>query len=60
MHGTTDTQCYMALVNVIEGAGGKITDKYGDEITTDSQGSVIASANKKIHSELISLINGEN
>ena len=51
---------YMALVNVIEGAGGKITDKYGDEITTDSQGSVIASANEKLHSELISLINKEN
>ena len=43
---------YMALVNVIEGAGGKITDKYGKEITTDSQGSV-ASANAKLHSQLI-------
>ena len=51
---------YMALVNVIEGAGGKITDKFGNEITTDSQGSVIASANEKLHSELISLINKEN
>ena len=48
---------YMALVNVIEGAGGKITDKFGNEITTDSQGSVIASANEKLHYELISLIN---
>ncbi len=51
---------YMALVNVIEGAGGKITDKFGNEITTDSQGSVVASANEKLHSELISLINKEN
>ena len=50
---------YMALVNVIEGAGGKITDKFGNEITTDSQGSVVASANEKLHSELISLINEE-
>ena len=48
---------YMALVNVIEGAGGKITDKLGNEITTDSRGSCIASANEKLHSELISLIN---
>ena len=48
---------YMALVNVIEGAGGKISDKYGNEITTDSQGSVVASANEKLHSQLISLIN---
>ena len=51
---------YMALVNVIEGAGGKITDKFGNEITTESQGSVVASANEKLHYELISLINEEN
>ena len=50
---------YMALVNVIEGSGGKVTDKFGNEITTDSQGSCIASANEKLHSELISLINEE-
>ena len=48
---------YMALVNVIEGAGGKITDKYGNKITTDSQGSLVASANEELHSRLISLIN---
>ena len=48
---------YMALVNVIEGSGGKITDKFGNEITTNSQGSVIASANEELHAELISLIN---
>ena len=57
---TLKTHDYMALVNVIEGAGGKITDKYGEEITTDSQGSVVASANEKLHSEIISLINEEN
>ena len=44
---------YMALVNVIEGAGGTISDKFGNEITTDSQGSVVASANKELHSKLI-------
>ena len=48
---------YMALINVIEGAGGVITDKFGNEITTDSQGSVVASANQELHSKLISLIN---
>ncbi len=48
---------YMALVNVIKGAGGEITDKFGNEITTDSKGSVVASANKELHSKLISLIN---
>ena len=48
---------YMALVNVIQGAGGVISDKFGNEITMDSQGSVVASANKELHSKLISLIN---
>ena len=48
---------YMALVNVIEGAGGAISDKFGNKITTESQGSVVASANKELHSKFISLIN---
>ena len=54
---TLKTHDYMALVNVIEGAGGIITDKFGNEISTDSQGSVVASANKELHSKLISIIN---
>lgn len=48
---------YMALVNVIEGAGGQISDKYGNPISINSQGSVVASANKELHSQLISIIN---
>ena len=51
---------YMALVNVIEGAGGEITDKFGNEITTESQGSLVVSANEELHSKLISVINEEN
>ena len=47
----------MALVNVIGGAGGTISDKFGNAISTDSQGSVVASANKELHSQLISIIN---
>ena len=43
----------MLLVYVIEGAGGKITDKFGEPISTKSQGSVIASANEELHSEII-------
>jgi len=54
---TLKTHDYMALVNVIEGAGGIITDKFGNEISTDSQGSVVASANQELHYKLISLIN---
>ena len=36
----------MALVNVIEGAGGKISDKYGKPITLKSDGSLVASSTK--------------
>ncbi len=48
---------YMALVNVIEGAGGEITDKYGKDVSINSDGSLVASCNLKIHQELISIIN---
>ena len=48
---------YMALVNIIEGAGGKITDKYGKNVNIESDGSLVASCNQNIHQELISIIN---
>ena len=48
---------YMALVNIIEGAGGKITDKFGKNVSIESDGSLVASCNPKIHQQLISIIN---
>ena len=48
---------YMALVPIIEGAGGKVSDKYGKNINIYSKGSVIASANDKLHKQLIDIIN---
>ena len=48
---------YMALIPVIEGAGGKITDKFGKIIDFDSEGSVVVSANEKLHTQLINIIN---
>ena len=48
---------YMALVNVIEGAGGKITDKFGNDVTIESDGSLVASSSSEIHNELINIIN---
>ena len=47
----------MALIPVIEGAGGKITDKYGKPIDLDSNGSIVVSANEELHNELINIIN---
>ena len=48
---------YMALVNVIEGAGGVITDKFGQDISLDSDGSLVASSTSSLHDEIIKLIN---
>ena len=48
---------YMALVNVVEGAGGKISDKYGKPITLSSDGSLVASSTHKLHEEIIKIIN---
>ena len=48
---------YMALINVIEGAGGKITDKFGNDINIESDGSLVASCNQEIHKDLINIIN---
>tara|TARA_Y100000590_G_C15582912_1_gene963042 strand:- start:277 stop:1059 length:783 start_codon:yes stop_codon:yes gene_type:complete len=43
---------YMALVPVIEGAGGCITDKFNNKITINSDGSLIATANSEFHQEI--------
>ena len=48
---------YMALIPVIEGAGGKITDKYGSSIDLNSDGSIVVSANENLHKKIISEIN---
>ena len=48
---------YMALVNVIEGAGGKITDKNGKSINLKSNGSLIACSSSELHGDIIKIIN---
>jgi len=48
---------YMALIPVINGSGGIITDKYGKKINLESDGSVVVSANNVLHKELIDIIN---
>ena len=47
---------YMALVNVIEGAGGIVTDTYNKEINLDSKGSIIATANPELHKEVVKVL----
>lgn len=48
---------FCALAPIIEGVGGVISDWEGNPITSSSDGSVIAAANKKLHSEALSLLN---
>ena len=50
---------YMALIPVIEGAGGIISDRYGKAIDLDSDGSVVVSANDELHKQLIKIINNQ-
>ena len=57
LEDTLKVHDYMALVNVIEGAGGVITDKSGQDISLDSDGSLVASCTSSLHEEIIKLIN---
>ena len=50
---------YMALIPVIEGAGGVVTDKYNQEISLDSGGSLIATANSKLHNEVFEVLKSD-
>ena len=57
LEDTLKTHDYMALIPVIEGAGGVVTDKYGSPVHINSGGSIVASANKILHKEIIDIIN---
>jgi len=47
---------YMALIPVIEGAGGVVTDKKNQKISLDSDGSLVATANAKLHKEVVKIL----
>ena len=49
---------YMALVPVIEGAGGVITDWEGRALTLASEGKVIAAASAELHAEALAVLGG--
>lgn len=48
---------YMALVPVVRGAGGCITDWEGNDLSVHSEGRVLASATPKLHDEALALLN---
>lgn len=48
---------YLALVPVVEGAGGKITDWNGAKLTPSYKGPVVGSASAKLHNQVLKLLN---
>lgn len=51
-----DTHDYLALIPVIEGAGGLITDWQGKALTPESNGRVIAAGDRRVHAEALELL----
>ncbi|HCX88393.1 MAG TPA: histidinol phosphate phosphatase [Gammaproteobacteria bacterium] len=47
---------YLALVPVVEGAGGCISDWQGNALTFDSAGEALASANQELHARALEVI----
>jgi inositol-phosphate phosphatase/L-galactose 1-phosphate phosphatase/histidinol-phosphatase len=47
---------YLALVPVIEGAGGFITDWHGRTLTMESQGDVIAAGDRRILDQAVATL----
>ncbi|MYD77235.1 MAG: histidinol phosphate phosphatase [Gammaproteobacteria bacterium] len=48
---------YCAMVPIIEGAGGTITDWQGKALGVDSSGEVVAAASRTLHEEALSVLN---
>ena len=48
---------YMALIPVINGSGGVVSDRFGKKITLESDGSFVASCSKNVHDQVIELLN---
>ena len=48
---------YMALLPVIEGAGGVVTDRFGKKINLKSDGSFVATCSQDIHKQVIKILN---
>ena len=48
---------YMALLPVIEGAGGVVTDRFGKKINLKSDGSFVATCSQGIHKQVIKILN---
>ena len=54
--GTMDLHDYAPMVTIVEGAGGIITDWRGADLGPGSDGTVLASGDKRIHAAAIKLL----
>ncbi|PPR79951.1 MAG: Histidinol-phosphatase [Alphaproteobacteria bacterium MarineAlpha2_Bin1] len=48
---------YAAIIPIIEGSGGKISDWTGKKLTENGDGAILASANVKIHEKALKILN---
>jgi inositol-phosphate phosphatase / L-galactose 1-phosphate phosphatase / histidinol-phosphatase len=51
-----DVHDFMALVPVIEGAGGVVTDWQGAALTPTSDGRIVASGDRRVHERALKLL----
>jgi len=51
-----DTHDYLALIPVIEGAGGIITDWEGKSLTPNSDGRIVAAGDRRVHADALKLL----
>ena len=49
---------YMALVPVLEGAGGRITDWHGQALGFSSSGQAVAAGDTRVHQETVGRLRG--
>jgi inositol-phosphate phosphatase / L-galactose 1-phosphate phosphatase / histidinol-phosphatase len=49
---------FMALVPVVEGAGGRITDWHGNALSMESDGTVLATGDPTLHDEALAILAG--
>ncbi|MCZ6733552.1 MAG: histidinol phosphate phosphatase, partial [Gammaproteobacteria bacterium] len=47
---------FLPLVNVVEQAGGCISDWKGNKLGLDSDGRILASANHRLHEQVLSAV----
>jgi inositol-phosphate phosphatase/L-galactose 1-phosphate phosphatase/histidinol-phosphatase len=59
LEASLDTHDFMALVPVVEGAGGIMTDWTGAPLTAASGGQVLAAGDPRVHREALALIGRE-